>query len=571
VDATTGAGWTTAAERATGVELVTSRPELHARYLRALPDARAAVLARLWGALAREPIAGINGRTRDGGDLVVTLTGGRRLRGPAGAAEPFAEVPDGLTLNLDGVPIGHPAALARILAPNRPEHDDPPHHADRPDHSDRPHHTDRGGRLAAELDNSVANLALARAAQPPPDGGPPMLARLAGDGPAGGDPVLAEQLVVDGHPLHPGCRTRLGLSPAEVLAYAPEHRRTVDLAVVAVPASRWISTGTGLPPLLLVHPWQRDHILPRYPRLRATGRTVAARPLMSLRTLAPVHEPGWHVKTAVDVQMTSAVRTVSAAAIHNGPLLSALVDRAAAGRLELLAEVAGGAVLVDGQPCRSLAMVRRRAPRVAAGEVVVPFAALAARSAADGRPLVTEAVALGYPGRPAQLFTDVVNLLFGPLTALLHLGVALEAHGQNMGVALRAGRPVRLLYRDFGGVRVSPRRLAAGGLEVPPLRGDLVCDDPDVLRTKLIAAMLSTVVGELVAVLVRVYDLDPARLWRIADRALADSYRALPTAARGDEVALRTGAWPVKATTAMRLADDPVADLWTCRDNPLVA
>ncbi|MDT4986490.1 MAG: staphyloferrin synthase, partial [Micromonosporaceae bacterium] len=394
VEATTGAGWTTEAERATGVELGTSRPELLARYLRALPDARAAVLARLWGALAREPIAGITGRTRDGGDLVVTLTGGRRLRGPAGAAEPFAEVPDGLTLTLGGDPVGHPAALARILDPDRPEHDDPPGHGDRPG---------RGGRLVAELDNSVANLALARAAQPPPDGGSPMLVRLAGDGPAGGDAVLAEQLVVDGHPLHPGCRTRLGMSPAEVLAYAPEHRRSVDLAVVAVPADRWISTGTGLPPLLLVHPWQRDHILPRYPGMRLTGRTVAARPLMSLRTLAPVDEPGWHVKTAVDVQMTSAVRTVSAAAIHNGPLLSALIERAAAGRLELLAEVAGGAVLVEGQPCRSLAMVRRRAPRVAAGEVVVPFAALAARSAADGRPLVTEAVTLGYPGRPAAL------------------------------------------------------------------------------------------------------------------------------------------------------------------------
>ncbi|MDT5037518.1 MAG: staphyloferrin synthase, partial [Micromonosporaceae bacterium] len=131
--------------------------------------------------------------------------------------------------------------------------------------------------------------------------------------------------------------------------------------------------------------------------------------------------------------------------------------------------------------------------------------------------------------------------------------------------------PVRLLYRDLGGVRVSPRRLAAGGLEVPPLRGDLVCDDPEVLRAKLVAAMLSTVVGELVAVLVRTYDLDPAPLWRIADRALAGSYRALPTAARGDELALRTRAWPVKATTAMRLADDPLADLWTFRDNPLAA
>jgi siderophore synthetase component len=397
-----------------------------------------------------------------------------------------------------------------------------------------------------------------------------MLRRLSEAGPADArNTADAEQFVVDGHPLHPCCRTRLGMSTAEILAYAPEHRPTVPLAVVEVPPDRWVSTGAGLPPRLLLHPWQRDHVLDRYPGLRPTGDIVPARPLMSLRTLALHGQPGWHVKTAVDVQMTSAVRTVSAAAIHNGPLLSALI--AGTGELELLAETAAGAVLVDGLPCRSLAMVRRRAPRPAAGEVILPLAALAARSPADGRPLAVEAITIGYPGRPAEFLAALVNLLFPPLTTLLYLGVALEAHGQNMCVALRGGRPVRLLYRDLGGVRVSPRRLAAHGLPVPPLRGDLVSDDPEVLRTKLAAAALSSVTGELVALLTREYGADPARLWRLADRALARAYQVLPAAARADGVALRTGPWPVKATTAMRLADDPLEDRWTWCDNPLAA
>jgi len=33
-----------------------------------------------------------------------------------------------------------------------------------------------------------------------------------------------------------------------------------------------------------MHPWQYEHVLDDYPWLRPTGRTVAARPLMSLRT-----------------------------------------------------------------------------------------------------------------------------------------------------------------------------------------------------------------------------------------------------------------------------------------------
>src|SRR5439155_730470 len=81
-------------------------------------------------------------------------------------------------------------------------------------------------------------------------------------------------------------------------------------------------------------------------------------------------------KTAVDVQMTSAVRTVSPAAVHNGPLVSALLAdlaRRTTG-LAILEETAAGAVLVDGEPCRSLAVVMRRAPRRAAGEGVLPLA-----------------------------------------------------------------------------------------------------------------------------------------------------------------------------------------------------
>ncbi|MGC9666186.1 IucA/IucC family protein [Planosporangium sp. 12N6] len=523
--------------------------DLRRAYADALPGARAAILSRLWGALTREPIAGVTGVTRDGGDLTVTLTGGRRLRGAGDAARPFAVAPAGLALTLDGTPYDHPTPLLAALGL--------PGHAD---------------RLCAELDESVANLALARAAQPVLDGGPPMLERLARMTPQAAT-ALAEQLVVDGHPLHPCCRTRRGLSTADVLAYAPEHRPVVELAVVEVPADRWVSTGTGLPPRLLMHPWQRDHVLPGHPGLVVSAETVPARPLMSLRTLAPVGDPAWHVKTAVDVQMTSAVRTVSDAALHNGPVLSALLGRLVAGTrgLDLLTEVAAGAVVVDGAPSRSLAMVRRRAPRPTGGDVVVPLAALTARSPADGRPLVCEAVTLGYPDRPVDLFADLVHLLFPATTTLLHLGVALEAHGQNMCVVLRRGRPVGLFYRDLGGVRVSPRRLAAAGVAAPPLRGDLVSDDPDVLRTKLAAALLGGVVSELVAVLAREYDLPPARLWRAADTALAGAYAALPDAARADGLALRTGPWPLKATTAMRLADDPLTDRWTLHDNPLEA
>lgn len=526
--------------------------------------ARAGVLARLWGALAREPIPGVHSR---GGDAQLTLTvpDGRQLSGSAAAAEPFAAARPGLTVTFDGRPYDDPGRLLAALP--------------------LPVRTDRLERLVAELDNSVANLALARAAQPPPQGGTPVLARP--------DVTLAdlEQCVVDGHPLHPCCRTRMGMSPEEVRAYAPEHHPVVEVELVQVPADRWLSTGAGLPPLLPVHPWQRDHILDRYPWLRPTGERVPARPLMALRTVAPATAPDRHWKTAIDVQMTSAVRTVSPGAVRNGPTVSDLVAHVAdvaardagitgGGAFTMLREVAAGAVLVDGEPCRSLAVAVREAPR----QPAIPLASLAAPSPADGRPLAAEAVSLGYGGDPVAYFADLCRIVLPPLLTLLHAGIALEAHGQNTLVGLRGGRLSGLLYRDLGGVRISPARLRAYGVDPPPLHGDLPSDDPAVLRTKLFAAVVSGALAEQVAVLDRVYGTPRDLLWAQAATAAKDTYRRLPAGAAtawldgratasldvgGDAKALFDAVLPVKATTAMRLADDPLADIWTWLPNPL--
>jgi len=394
--------------------------------------------------------------------------------------------------------------------------------------------------LAAEIDNSVANLALARAARPTP--------RL----PRAGDPdglAQLEQLVTDGHPLHPCCRTRGGMSVADVLAYAPEHSPTIRLRRLRVPADRWHGTAE---PVLLAHPWQAERLRDDYSWLEDAGETGPALPLMSLRTVA-MAGGGVHIKTAVDVQMTSAVRTLSPAAVENGPVLSRLL-RAVLHDLpiDVLAETAAGAVLVDGVPQRQLAYLVREAPRLEPGEVVVPVALFGAAPAL-----------LGAVPDPYEMMGLFGRLLFAPLARVLDRGVALEAHGQNTLVVLRGGRPVRILYRDLGGVRVSARRLYEHGFEAPPLHGDLPSDDPLVLRAKLAAAAFGAVATELVAALSR-RGADPHGLWGIVAGALRE------TGARDVPHLLRQPL-PVKATTAMRLAADPLDDIWAYLDNPLAA
>jgi staphyloferrin A synthase len=462
------------------------RPDLVGPYLDAAEGARAAVLARLWGALVREPLAGIRHRQTAGGRTTITFADGRQLAGPAAAAAMFAQV-DRLSLTFDGAEHDHPARLlAALPLPGARE------------------------RLVRELDNSVANLALARAAprKQPPDG----LSDL----------VDEAQALVDGHPLHPCCRTRIGLSTEDVLKYAPEHHPVVDLHVVEVEPDHWHPTGVPRPPLLPVHPWQLDRVLASGVA-RDTGATISARPLMSLRTLAPVAERGVHLKTAVDVQMTSAVRTLSPPTVHNGPLASALLKALATKTegLTILGEPSGASVVLDGQDQRSLACVWREAPP--AGRRIVPLAAVTNPSDA------------------------LFELLLPPLLTMLDLGVALEAHGQNTLIAFAGGRPVHVYYRDVGGIHVSPRRLARAGVEMPPLTGTVPTDDPETLRTKLFAAVFNCV------------PIQPRQWDTIATIAKSSDERK----------ALEKDTLPLKATTAMRLADDPLQDIWAHRPNPM--
>ncbi|MFD7004244.1 IucA/IucC family protein [Streptomyces mirabilis] len=516
-------------------ELRRVRPDLVEPFTAALPGAQATVLGRLWGAFSREPLPGVTSRQREGDTLVVTLRQGDRLVAADACAQRFAQVPEDFTVVGPDGPVHGPAELlAELRLP-----------------------TPAASRLAAELDNSVVNLALARAANAQDPG------QLR-------DSADAEQAVVDGHPQHPCCRTRTGMSVADVLAYAPEHHPVIQLALLAVPAERWQGAGTwpeelrdGDTILLPVHPWQRDHVLVHHPDLAVARRTIPARPLLSLRTLAPVADlADCHIKTALDVQVTNYRRTISPVEVADGPVLSdlvsAVVDKAGFGEsLQILGELGGGAVRVGGQASASLAAMLRESTEshLDTGEIAVPLTAVHA----------TDATVVA--GDPMRWLADFAGLVLPPALTLLSMGVALEAHGQNTLVVLRDGRPMRVLYRDLDGVRVSPRRLAAWGFTLPPLAGSRAGDDLDALRTKLFGGLLSGVFSELVDVLSRTRAVDPWALWETVAAVGRRVYADLPD--DGDAAAFFGATLPLKATIAMRLADDPGKAQWTAVANPL--
>ncbi|MGW6014151.1 IucA/IucC family protein [Streptomyces sp. NPDC055210] len=491
-------------ETALAAELRTVRPDLLSPYAAELPGARSAVLTRLWRGLALEPLPWVTHREAGHDGPTLRLADGRRLHGPRPDA--YATASTVTEVELDGTAYDHPAALMTALG--------------------LPH-----CRLfAAELADSVASLALSRANQAP------------GNGPSEGPRTLWEweQRVVDGHPFHPNCRSRPGFSVAEQLAYAPEHRPVVRLGLVAVREGDCRSTGEW--PyreagrlLIPVHPWQARHVLKDE---KPAGDGMAAHPLMSLRTLAVPDGP--HVKTALSARLTSSVRDISVYSITSAATVSAFME-SMAGRLDGLLHITRtlGAVTAGSA---DLAAVSRESPELyaAAGEQVVPVAALAA----------------GVLPRSPRWLAEFSRLALTVGLRLLDLGVALEAHGQNLLVVLSpAGDPVRLVYRDLADIRISPARLARHGIPAPDLTGRIVTDDESVLRSKLFGSLVA---GTLAAT---------AGSAPALREALSTAVRDLPRTP--DLTALLEQPLPAKALTLMRLSPERPGDLWAQLPNPL--
>ncbi|MDG4826062.1 IucA/IucC family protein [Asanoa sp. WMMD1127] len=520
------------AARHTAGRLNRVAPELVAPFRAALPRAATTVGRRLAGALYRENI----------GDARERFAGRGRRHG-------F----DRLEVDkLDEPPTGP----AELLPPGLP-----------------------GGRqLAEELTDATVNLALAYARrQPPPD---------AGDDPDG-LALAYERLAVDGHNLHPCGRTRLGWDTADTLHHDVEAGATTVVFVAVHPD---LHVGDDLGATLAdlydtpaghavvpVHRWQRDTVLrTRYADLYADGRlrdldgALDAAPTAAVRTLLlPPARDGHrrYLKLSLDIQVTSTRRSISTASTRNGPAISTLLHRLLADQptVVLLAET-HGAALTAGQGRDGSAILRDGLDRhLSDGETAIPGGGLTAGDTLD------HLVPAG-PDNALRFVSAYARLLLPPLVTLAaRHGIALEAHLQNCLPTFVAGRPHRIVFRDFAGLRLHLPRLA----DPPTLwPGSVVATtDVDVMRAKLGYTALQAHLGEIVVRLTRSHDLDEDRAWQEIREALDEAYEPLlrdpatSAAARADHAALTARTVPHKALVRMRLAGD--GDRYVAVQNPL--
>ena len=628
--------------------LRSNHPELVAPFLSAVPRARRATLNRLTSSVLREGVAGLVSEFHEPSPAeelekrslnpagktskVLPLAGEGSLIVPVAGSYAFGRLEvEGPILHVSADRIRelrHAAELLQLISQRIPNENSRGHWVE----------------FEQELENGSANLALAYAYQG--EKGERLrrvasrcgaetildlaLTLRASDGTF--DPALFfEQLCVEGHNLHPGAKTKMGMEPEAVYRYAPEFDGTPDLRLVGIRRERAESASLGrrnlgeilfdqhpglreavarefdergLSPagylFVSVHPWQLKNVVPEVYRAEISQKVVVpvesasvpGRATSSFRTVVPrVGCAKLAMKTSVDSQMTSTIRSISPNTTNNAPEFTRLI-RAILLREPQLArtfvpvcEVAGVNFKADpNEPdlrtktakSRNLSAVLREDVGQYAGrdELAIVGCALYAESPITGRPVLAELVEVfarsgGVTSSSDAAFRFVSEYasvaLPGFLTLMVKYGVGLEGHLQNSVPVFKAGRPARLLFRDWGGARIHSERLKRRGLRVRLYPGSAVLTDRlEEMRNKVFCAVFQNQLGEIILQSCKHFGVPERDLWREVRRicdGIFDEIGSRPeyaAAAAADRKALYGAEVDHKALMTMRIDPEGV-------------
>lgn len=501
-----------------------------------------------------------------------------------------------------------------------------------------------------EVDQSTANLALSlawfayqsaiineRVQDAPKDSPYQLMIQAAKETePDLGPTILFERIPIKGHPLHPGTKTKIGMSPDEVFRYSPEFGGKILLHFAAVNQNYLQSSFPEKNKLhendlffqmterlenemrsrfgnkaaeyqvVPVHGWQWEHTIPtlfaselRDGIVHLLETTLEAWPTLSVRTVVPAchHMVPPHIKLPMNVQTTSAVRTLSLQAVQNGPLLTQALrhileqEYECRTSIELLGEL-GGANYYSPLPddrtekARHLSFLLRENPDFykREGESIVVAAALLEPTCGTDQPLIVQLLEESFPRldqqEAAQRFlAQYCDVVLPALRLLAKYGIGLEAHLQNSLIAFHNGVPKRLLIRDLGGVRIDSERLSQQGYSLPFLAGSAILATREEAQNKLIHALFQNHLGEIILCLSENTRVSEESFWSIVknkSQSLYTRYKQeqdpqVSLAAAQDEEILFAPHVHTKALTTMRLQGKVQAYSYLQAPNPLFA
>ncbi|MEX2948651.1 IucA/IucC family protein [Staphylococcus warneri] len=426
------------------------------------------------------------------------------------------------------------------------------------------------------------------------------------------DLSYSESLVLEGHPTHPLTKTKLPLTSEEIRRYAPEFEKIIPLHIMLVSSSYIITTSMEndeqyivnqvipelkdklqafLKPLdldindyraIFVHPWQYDHVIgERFKTwisdkiLIPTPCTVESKATLSFRTMELLHHP-FHIKLPVNVQATSAVRTVSTVTTVDGPKLSyALQDMLNIyPELKVAAEPFGEYINVDPDLARQLACIVREKPVLTQEGSTIVSASLVNRNPVDDDVVVDSYIKWIYNELTTesieQFIRQYTRTLVRPLIAYIQdYGIALEAHMQNTIVNLGPNYQMNFLVRDLGGSRIDLQTLKHKLPDVEITNESLIADSIEAVIGKFQHAVVQNQLAELIHHFNQYDTVNEQALFKIVQQEIEAAIDANKNHAQALHRVLFGPTISVKALLSMRMENKVKKYLNTELENPI--
>lgn len=355
------------------------------------------------------------------------------------------------------------------------------------------------------------------------------------------DVLYSESLIFEGHPTHPLTKTKLPLSMEEVRTYSPEFEKIINLKVMLI-HNEYVNVTTILDhsqfilnevipeyldelhtfmndrerllkdyKVILVHPWQYEHtICNKFKEwlqnhiLISTPFHVPSKATSSFRTMSLINHP-YHVKLPVNVQATSAVRTVSPETTIDGPKLSQALHRELNQytQLDVVLEPYGLFAKTDSDDARQLACIIREKPFIKNDGILLVTGALVNKNVVDNE--ITVDSYLKWINDDInqhtihQFMRNYTRQLVTPLLALIQdYGIALEAHMQNTLVHLGPKYQIQFIVRDLGGSRIDIKTLSQRLKHIEVENKSLLADSIEEVIMKFQHAVVQNQLAELI-------------------------------------------------------------------------
>ncbi|KAF8599149.1 hypothetical protein BDV93DRAFT_592260 [Ceratobasidium sp. AG-I] len=302
-------------------------------------------------------------------------------------------------------------------------------------------------------------------------------------------PIEWEQSLVAGHPTHPMHRARM--IPSNVSGYdwyrpvirfvrvarsnmrvlGPFEVEVQQLVEIAAKRSGTFVRNDPSTIIMPVHELQVPSIVTKFSGVEVLHPNISFRALAqsSIRTVVISELPGKALKLAINVKISSALRTISHFTADFGPRFSDVIPKLSINpRILEVSREPSSAIYDAADPdiAKHFTAVIRDEVQPRQGEALIVVAALLEMDhagAPSGVSIVENVFKLNTYAKRASFLDRYIQLACEALLPpLINNGVAFEAHAQNVlaRFEISTGELTGFVVRDLGGIRVHPETLA---------------------------------------------------------------------------------------------------------------